>query len=148
MKNKNVTIYKSESLYIIHSDSYTTAGVLLASEPYFKLDIPVMPFELVSHIKKALQAATENVPHPTNWDGQASQYAQAIGCSMKRLHKEFKYCSVEETNTSIIIAPSENKGPKNGWFPLKGKEIEIPKNSDDETFFRAIEAAFAACEVW
>lgn len=148
MRNKHITIYKSERQYIIHSDSYTTAGVLLASEPYFKLDISVTPFELISHIKQALQASSENIPHPTNWDGQASQYAQVIGCSMKKLHKDFMHCSLQEDDKFITIDPSLNKGSKGGWIGIKNKKVTINKTASDTEIYQAIELAFAACEVW
>lgn len=148
MKNKHATIYKSKDMYILHSDSYSTVGVLLATEPFLKLEISAEKVKVSEAIKLVISASKDNIPHPTNFNGFISQYAKSMGCTVKKLHDTFMCCGLEDDGINIIVIPTINKGSKNGWIDLINKKILIGRNIDDKDLVEAIDQAFEACEVW
>ncbi len=148
MKSKYATIYKSKDMYILHSDSYSTVGVLLATEPFLKLEVSSEKAELSEAIKLVISASKDNIPHPTNFNGSASQYAKSMGCTVKKLHDAFMCCALEDDGMNITVIPTMNKGSKNGWIHLINKKILIGRNADDKDLVEAIDKAFEDCEVW
>jgi len=134
---KSASAYMSAQEWIFHSDSKTTAGVDLATEPFIKIKSPFTAYDVVEAIKQVLNAGKINIPHPTDWKVQAESYDRNMGYSSKKLQKTFAYCMIEMDESFLYFTPTNNFGPNKGYTFLPAHRIKVENSSSTEDIYDA-----------
>lgn len=146
---KGAAIFKLANGYIIHSESRTTAGFDIASEPYLILVKDVTINKIVDKLMMTLKSSKKNVPVPKNWSEFNSTYFNAIGIkSNADLNKKStKYCSVRQIEDIIQFTPSKHAAPPDKVFlHIPDEQVSVSALSSKETIADALAEAFSKCQ--
>jgi hypothetical protein len=100
-------------------------------------------------LQKALAAAGEGVPHPTDWKAHLQPLLQCVKIrSWNALQKSAKMCDVEALTGELRITPSRNggtSGPDKGYHPITDQIIVLPLGCSDEELGAAVVRALTYC---
>src|SRR6476620_11849530 len=127
---KAATAYERRGKIYIHSDSKTTTGLWLLSEPV--LSHPVEERGTIAEsIRIALNASHEGLPHPKIWTNLTAPLLEAAGVSsFNTFAKSTKCVSISSENGMITLTPTRNGGTKTGFAHLNEQAIQLDEASD------------------
>ncbi len=142
---KYATIYKKDNSIIIHPESQTIMGVLLAQAPYIKISVDDTPEKLITSLFECLEASKENIPHPEKWSGDF--FLKSIGIKTnKALHKNSLCCSVLMSKGLLEFTPTVNMGAIDGFEEKQDEKIVIGATETKEIIYEYLEKAFELCK--
>ena len=145
-KMKRATILKFENGYVIHSDSTTINGYGIASEPYIIIDGSPSMERILNEILYSLESSKINVIDADS-ENSSKEYFKSIGIKRRKdLYKNSICCSVFEKDNFIILLPTANMGPSEGFRPYLDGKVEIPINASKEEKCNALVEALSRCE--
>jgi hypothetical protein len=143
----SAVIYRRHDGFYIHSESKTTAGVWMASEPFLKVELNASAVEKGKALLEALNASKESVPHPADWDkvfqpmldlarvDDWSSFMRRAGC-----------VTADAESDQIIFVPHRNVGENEGHVPKRDQMVELPINSSFEYVGASLDRAMASCD--
>jgi len=148
---KCATVYGRSDRYIVCSLSRTTTGVWISSEPFLKLQRPVLMPQLGDAILSALEASRQDVEHPgtTGWKILPTPLLRIAGVgSQAALQLGSHLVSVERTESHLSVVPHQNDGaagPQRGFTELRTEAAYLDGNPSGETLGSAVIKAFKQC---
>lgn len=142
---KSAGIYKFNSgKTIVHSEKNVKDSASYASEPYY-FGEGMSYIKIALDLQKALEYSIYDSPPPLDWKALQKNHLKSLGVkTMKTLHDGSLYVSVFIKDGMYNIAPSINKGARQGFQYTKEK-IVIPESSDIDKIAQALEEAFNMC---
>jgi hypothetical protein len=136
--------YKRAGQWLFSSASKTVAGVWIASPPF--LSTSGSSAEIGTCAIEVLNASVEGTPHPTKWDGLFSPVLELAGVKTWRAFvKGTLLVGIEMEEDGITFTPHRNDGPKEGFLPLRDKEIALPAAASPAEIGEAIQRVVLAC---
>ncbi|GAA4930337.1 hypothetical protein [Mucilaginibacter defluvii] len=142
---KRASVYVFKTYYLVHSQSTTTTGFGVASEPYIKMDKDVAMEELANKVIIAMNCSKVNVAEST--DHSMESFLKAI--DLKRhedLYLQSIHCMIYEKDNKFIFIPSINGGIKGGFRYLPKQKIEISSGATIDVISDALEKTLSLCE--
>lgn len=149
MMVKTATAYQKSDVIYVHSDSKSTAGLMVASPPYLKVEAKEPLSARGEAVLAALHASQEAVPHPRQGDWHLIflpilQLARAQ--SLEEFEKDAVLCSLEaETPEVLRLTPHRKRGRDKGYIPLEREAITVPMTASPAEIGAALEEAFRRC---
>jgi hypothetical protein len=143
----SATIYQRNDGLYLHSDSRTTAGVLIATPPFLKLHLDASAIEKGDAVIGALKASQDCLTHPNEWSGIFTPMLQLAGVTNWAAFMKKSLCvTIDLKRDHITFAPHRNLGPKEGYDPISTKAVQIRAESSPQTVGAALERALSLCE--
>ena len=137
---KSATVYKRGNALYFQSSSKTTAGVWIATAPFFKIEIDVTSSAKGEAILQALHASQEGVPHPTNWAGILTPLLELAGVkSWATFMKNATYVGLKSDGTQLKLIPYRNLGSKDGFEPVPTEAVDLSCQATPEQIGIALE---------
>jgi hypothetical protein len=124
---KNLLIYKQNKKIRLHGEAPTTAGFLIAVEPYYVLTIESGWDIILEKIQEILEINSKEVPIPSNWSLFNKEFLKKMQVkSLKELYKNSNLCRVEQEREGVIkIIPYQSLGLDEGFEPLEHKSKTV-----------------------
>ena len=143
-----VTIYYRTNMLYFRSCSQTTTGLWLENDSTISLDTANGKRDTGNTVLNALGQSAHGIPHPTSWDADDNSlfWKLAGAKSWASFVKGASCVSVELDNGKMTVSPYINKGAKEGFTPILGKEIYLHGNLSADEIGAAVYRAFAFCE--
>jgi hypothetical protein len=144
MMKKSASIIKTKSNYWIYSQSKSTDGVWIASNPFFKMPLDVLSSEFTTKLFNALDKSGNVIPHPKDLKLFDEIFSKNLEIkSKKAFYSGAKCCEVSQNNNNIFLLPTNNVGNKGRFDHLPSLEIIISSLNGDQAIYDAIQEAFA-----
>ena len=142
---KATAIYERKGVYLFHSQSKTTAGVWLATEPFLRLETNCSSDDRAVAALKALASSKESIPHPMPPVSRFQpMYELAKVKSWGQFIKGSRLVSIRMDRDKMLVKPYRNKGGKEG-FQETGQPVELSLPVTNEQLGQAIDDAFQRC---
>ena len=144
---KKATAYRRKDGWYFHSDSLTTDGVWLATQPFLKLAPEASPSSIGETVLRVLQASQPSVPHPKDWKAVDYPIPEMAGVkSWGTFMKGSMRLCLDAADGVLVVTPTKNLGPKEGHLPYGDRAIRLPDNSTPDEIGGATQKAIALCE--
>jgi hypothetical protein len=141
------TACKRKDAWYFHSDSRTTDGVWVATEPFLKLAPDASPASIGKTVLSVLEASQTDVPHPKDWNAVYYPIPEMAGVkSWTTFMKGSMLLTIEADGGVLVITPTKNLGPKEGHVPFENRVLRLPEISAPDVIGAAIQDAIAQCE--
>ena len=149
MSSRVAHVYQLKDRLLIHPLLETTAGVLIAAEPYATLSLETEAHGLGHAVLAALAHSGRTVPHPTDWKAMAAPRLKAAGVrSEKAFQTGTRNVFVERDDRGFQVESTRNggaKGEDKGFAPLPDS-IALPLAATPEQLGAAIRVGLAKCQ--
>jgi hypothetical protein len=114
--------FRGEDVYVITS-SYTTIGLLIATEPMFRLKRTDSPTDLGATVMEALQASRKGVPNPEDLRSVGIALAGFFGVkTLSSFERTATYFSLSLTANGVNIMPTV-RGNRGGFSHLPDQAV-------------------------
>lgn len=133
-------VYDRRGKLILHADGKTTAGVLIAIEPFVVLE-GIEPAAIAVALRMVLEKSKVGLRHPeaNEWDAVAAPLYAAAGVrTWGAFVRAAELVSVEANDAAIRLLPQENRGPRDGFQPRGLPAVEVASNASDEELGSAV----------
>ncbi|WP_329110171.1 hypothetical protein OG792_14825 [Micromonospora sp. NBC_01699] len=121
--------------YVAHSSSLTTDGMWVANGVFDLLDEPADDRELGAAVRRMLDASHAGVPAP-DLRGGPSPFApvlDALGLrSFATYAKGTRHVDIEGDADKVLVSPTRNGGPREGFVGLGEHAVRLTDPDDDE----------------
>ncbi len=134
---QSAAAYRRSGRWYFHSESKTTDGVWIASQPFLSSDQESI--NVGDCAKQALAMSTEGVGHPTEWSGLFTPMLDLAGVkSWSTFSRGAELVGIEMEGNLIKLIPHRNLGPKEGFEPVVSDAIDLPSEASCEDIGNAI----------
>jgi hypothetical protein len=129
---RRATIYRRKKQFLVHTSSRTTAGVWILSQPCVAISDASDDREFGQAIRLALAGSKTDVPHPQTWKGLLDPLlVLAQVKTWNTFSKQASCVEVEQEDSRIIVIPTKNLGPEEGFQPDSSKQVVLARDSDE-----------------
>ena len=131
--NRTAGCYRTPKFLLLHAEARTTAGVQVASEPVWLIDVEAGDIEIGQALQAALNAFVDGVPHPdrNEWRDHSARFLKAAGFrSWRSLENKARSCWIRDGSGKVVITPLRNggrTGDSKGFQPFGVPKIEVAK---------------------
>lgn len=141
-------VYRHKGSLYVRPFCQTTAGVWIGADCVVRLDPNASPLDKGEAVVEALDRSDQVIPHPTHWDNvEEDALLRLAGVkSWSTFMKTARSVGIELEGSIVRIEPARNLGPKEGFEPLRDKQIEVSISSPQGDIGEALEAALRLCE--
>jgi hypothetical protein len=140
---KRAFIIKTNTNYWIHSQSKTTTGIGIASPPFIKMTLDVVPEQLVNNLFIALEKSGNIVPYPKDWKAFKNEFNKNLEIkTAKSFYMGAKCCGVSDVDNSIVLMPMERVDNRGTFYHLPESELNVSRSESAEKIFEAIQETF------
>ena len=116
---------------VLASERQTTAGVWI-SDAWAEAYDPDDTIALGKALLEALGRSTLETPHPTDWKAIKFPVPAVAGAkNLKVFMLTARHASAELQNGEVVLRPSRNLGPKQGFEPT-GEALTIDADKTDQ----------------
>jgi hypothetical protein len=148
---KSANAYQRANGIYFCSFSRTTAGVWIATSPFFRVESKKSYVDLQSAALAVLNASQASVAHPKQeeWKSVGAGLLELAGAkTWKTFMKDtMSVIRLEAANGMIRIIPYRNLGPKDGFQEMPAdKIVELPFDASPSQFGAAFEEALNRCQ--
>jgi len=144
-----VSAYRLKDRWLLHPLRRTTAGLLVASEPFVSFPLTAEPEVLGVALVSALEHSEGVVPHPTDWKSHAQPRLAEAGVKSERSFQVGSLLvSIERSPQSYRLEPTRNggaKGSEKGFLPLAERGVNLPLTASYELLGSALKKAVLQC---
>lgn len=138
------TAYERRGKIYIHSNSGTTTGLWLFSEPVLSHSIEERDL-IADSVRVVLNASRRGLPHTKIWTNLTAPLLKVAGVSsFNTFAKSTKCVSIRSDSGLITLTPTRNGGTKTGFAHLNDQAIQISEASDG--LYDELMEAFARSE--
>jgi hypothetical protein len=133
-------VYDRRGKLIVHPDGKTTAGVLIAIEPFVVLE-NTQPAAIGAALRMALEKSKVGLRHPQldEWDAVAAPLYAAAGVKTWGVFvKGTELVNVEADDAVIRLLPQENCGARDGFQPRGLPAVELASDTSDQEIGSAV----------
>lgn len=144
---KNISITKTKTHYWIYPLSTTTEGLLIATDPFIKLDLNISEAELINTLQLAFDNCKANISPPKDWGIFNKEFVNKLETkSLKNFYKEAILCEVFKTDVVMGFLPTLNVNGKGEFDHLTNFEIKISTSASNFEILSALKKAFDNCK--
>ena len=127
---RRATIYRRRKQFLMHASSRTTDGVWILTAPCLAVPEGSDDSEVQRAIRAALDGSQTDVPHPQVWKGLLDPLLRLAGVKAWSTFSKGTSCiEVEEEGTRIVLIPTRNLGPEEGFQVDPTKQITLNSTS-------------------
>ena len=129
---RRVTIYRRKKQFLVHASSRTTNGVWILWDPCLAVPVTSDDRELQRAIRAALDGSRADVPHPRVWKGLLDPLLALAGVkSWSTFSKNASCIEIEEEGSRVILIPTKNLGPDEGFQADASRQIALDSASEE-----------------
>lgn len=121
------TAYRRPEGYYVHSNSQTTCGVWVATEPFIKIPVDAPIDQLGKAIEEALERSKIGMAHPSDWSAIEYPLPELAGVkTWAAFMKHAKCANIKDVDNHIEFIPNKNLGPEKGFEQIEEETIAVP----------------------